>query len=311
MKLSTKQLFTSLKNSPKRKFKVNHKQKLSSPFVKINNTSKNLKQSLLPKQNNPIKNPFTKPEMKTYRLRNKDTKKIKSSKKEDFHLKTFNVNNIYNDNDDSYINNILLTSESDSNKFISEKDNNIFRTEIHEESLENDEIEDLCNLFKQSNLKGTIVIDEKGNNNLNVEQKNIINDYFDKKNKKNKKHSKINSIRVQEYKGNKNIFQQNISNVKTFPKLSCNNIKHNINIDKNNNGKKKDRIIVHKKILSTKINNNDSINLNESLIIKKEKYKDKENEDNKKDITDNNSIFETYKSIDSSFLGSSMDDVFF
>ena len=186
MKLSTKQLFTSLKNSPKRKFKVNHKQKLSSPFVKINKTSKNLKQNLLQKQNNPIKNPFTKPEMKAYRLRNKDMKKIKSSKNQVFHLKTFNVNNIYNDNenDDSYINNILLTSESDSNKFISEKENNFFRTEMHEESLENDEIEDLCKLFKQSNLKGTIVIDERGNNNLNVEQKNIINDYFDKKIKK-------------------------------------------------------------------------------------------------------------------------------
>ena len=311
MKLSTKKLFTSLKNSPKRKFKVNHKPKLSSPFVKINNTSKNVKQSLLPKQNNPIKNPFTKPEMKPYQLRNKNMRQIESSKNQVFHFLTVNENNKYNDNDydDSYINNILLTSESDSNKFISEKENNYFRTEIHEESPKNDEIEDLCKLFKQSNLKGTIVIDEKGNNNLNVEQKNIINNYFDKKNKKNKKHSKINSIRVQEYKGNKNIFQQNISNVKTFSKLSYNNIKNNINFDINNGGKKKDRIIVHKKILSTKINNNESINLNESLIIKNDKNKEKEKDE--KDITENNSIFETYRSIDSSFLGSSMGDVFF
>ena len=73
--------------------------------------------------------------------------------------------------------------------------------------------------------------------------------------------------------------------------------------------KKKDRIIVHKKILSTKINNNESLNLNESLIIKNNKNKEKEKD--KKDISENNSIFETYRSIDSSFLGSIMGDVFF
>jgi hypothetical protein len=248
MKISTKKLFTSLKNSPKRKFKIHHTPKLSSPFVTKNITSKNIKQSLFPKQNNQIKiNPFSIKELPAHRLRNKYIKQFKSSKNQDLHLKTVNVNNkyndIYNDSDDSYNNNILLTSESDSKKHISENENKHL---CGENSPEHDTIDNLRKLLKQSNLKEAIIIDEKGNNNLNVEQKNIINDYFGKKGKNNG--SKINLIRVQNYKNNKNIFEHKISNAKALPKLSCKNIKLNININNgvNNTNNKKDRTIVPK-----------------------------------------------------------------
>jgi hypothetical protein len=312
MKISTKKLFTSLKNSPRRKFKINHKPKLSLACTTKNNTSKNIKQNLFPKQNNPNKiNPFSINELPAHRLRNKNIKQFKSSKNQDLHLKTVNANNIYNDSDDSYNNNNLLTSESDSNKHIPENENKFLSRENGENGEnqpERDAIDNLRKLLKQTNLKGAIIIDEKGNNNLNVEQKNIINDYFDKK---GKNESKINLIRVQKYKNNKNIFEHKISNTKTFSKLSCKNIKQNININfniglnnNNNNNTKKDRIIVTKKLLSTKEKKNEILNLNESLIKNEKEHKDVDNI--------NNSIFEncTNRSFDSSFLGSSMDEVF-
>ena len=225
---------------------------------------------------------------------------------EHLHLKTVNVNNkyndIYNDSDDSYNNNILLTSESDSKKHISENENKHL---CGENSPEHDTIDNLRKLLKQSNLKEAIIIDEKGNNNLNLEQKNIINDYFGKKGKNNG--SKINLIRVQKYKNNKNIFEHKISNTKALPKLSCKNIKLNININNgvNNTNKKKDRTIVPKKLSSTKERLNDILNLNESSIKNEKEDKDFDN--------NNNSIFEncTNRSFDSSFLGSSMNEAFF
>ena len=91
-------------------------------------------------------------------------------------------------------------------------------------------------------------------------------------------------------------------------KLSCKNIKQNININfnigLNNNNTKKDRIIVTKKLLSTKEKKNEILNLNESLIKNEKEHKDADGV--------NNSIFEncTNRSFDSSFLGSSMDEVF-
>ena len=311
MKLSTRKIFPTLKNSPKRKYKINHKPKLSSPFVTINNVSKNLnsniKQSLITKINNVNnKNPFSNPEIITNRVKLKNIRKIKSSKNQDLHLKSLNTNN--NNDDDSYIDNILLTSKSDSNKYL---------TEANENGKENvngniQDIDNLCELFKSSDLRAAIIIDEKGNNNLNSEQKNIINNYFNKKNK-------INSIPVQEYKENKNLFEQkHVSNQKLFFKLNDNNLKNNKNMDKNtnantnvnkksnggNNNKKK--LIIHKKFMSNQ-QNKIKIKLGESFIIRKEKEKKQ-----KKDY-DNNSIFEncTNQSIDSSFLGSSLDDLIF
>ena len=77
MELSTKKLFSSLKNSPKRKFKVNHTIKLSVPNVLIdklsNNINPNLKKNLFLKTPNLNKNnPFYK------------TPKINEKKKQEF-----------------------------------------------------------------------------------------------------------------------------------------------------------------------------------------------------------------------------------
>lgn len=297
MKLSTKKLFSTIKNSPKKKIKINHKPKLSSPYVTSNSISKNLtlKHKLFTKTNNTKENPFSKPQIYSNRIRNKNINKTLSSKNQNYNLETLKTY------DDSYINNLLLTSESDSNKYdqISER-----RNKFLSKNEGNHDIDTLCELFKQSNLKSTIVIDPKGNNNLDLEQKKIIDNYFNKKNK-----NKINSIPVQEYKENKVIFQQktplNSSKKKTLSKIN-NNVKQIINSNGNKNKIIKNKIVIHKKILSTKeiINKNINININDSYIIKKEEEKNE---------IDNNSIFENFanKSIDSSFLGSSLDDTFF
>ena len=122
MKLSTKKLFSTIKNSPKRKFKINHKQKLSSPYVTSNSISKNstLKRKLFTKTNNTKENPFSKPQICSSRIRNKNINKILSSKNQNLYLETLKTY------EDSYINNLLLTSESDSNKYeqMSERKNN-------------------------------------------------------------------------------------------------------------------------------------------------------------------------------------------
>lgn len=295
MKLSTKKLFSTIKNSPKRKFKINHKQKLSSPYVTSNSISKNstLKSKLFTKTNNTKENPFSKPQICSNRIRNKNINKILSSKNQNLNLETLKTN------EDSYINNLLLTSESDSNKYeqMSERKNKFLSKNEGDH-----DINTLCELFKQSNLKSTIVIDSKGNNNLDLEQKKIIDNYFNKKNK-----NKINSIPVEEYKENKVIFQQktplNSSNKKALSKIN-NNVKQIINTNENKNKIIKHRIVIHKKILSTRENINKNININDSYIIKKEEEKNE---------IDNNSIFEncSNKSINSSFLGSSLDDKFF
>ena len=122
MKLSTKKLFSTIKNTPKRKFKINHKQKLSSPYVTSNSISNNstLKRKLFTRTNNTKENPFSKPQICSSRIRNKNINKILSSKNQNLYLETLKTY------EDSYINNLLLTSESDSNKYeqMSERKNN-------------------------------------------------------------------------------------------------------------------------------------------------------------------------------------------
>ncbi len=84
---------------------------------------------------------------------------------------------------------------------------------------------------------------------------------------------------------------------------NLNNYKNNIENKKGINAKKK---VIHKKILSTEDAKNYVGKFREFFRIKDEKRKEK-NE------MDNNSIFEncTNKSIDSSFLGSILDDEFY
>ena len=306
MKLSTKKLFTSLKNSPKkRKFKVKHNPKLSSPFVSFNTLSKNLnsniKQKLFTKTTISNENPFS----KSSKVKTKKINKMMSSKNNPkINIDFFKSKDLFND-DESYIDNLLLTSESDSNKY----EYKIRGDKKEKTYTKKDEPNfELYNLFKGSNLKNTIVIDDNGNNNLDFEQKKIIDDYFNQKDKKVK--NKINTIPVEKYNDNNKLFKQDIpiilSNQKTLDNNRTNKDYKNINIKNNKiqTQRKTKRIINHKKIQSIQQNNNKKINIDNFFMI-----------NNQKDISErgSQSIFENYtnRSISSSFLGSSLNDDFY
>lgn len=307
MKLSTKKLFSTLKSTPKRKPKIIHKPK-SSHFVEQYNISNNnnyfsnsnLKQKLFETGNIPKENPFKKPVIHYSRLKNiKFNKIINSSKK--LGIESLKTNDLFEDSD---INNELLTSESESNRYepIFEKENkDINNFEQH--------IDILCNIFRKSSLKSTIIIDNKGNNNLDSEQKKIIETYFNEKNKNSSFKNKINTIPLQKYNKNQNVFKHKYT---LIDGIKCNNnfdenIKKKLNFNtetrKVKNKKKIKNNFFHNKLLSTRVNTKK--NIEEDLfdiMSKKEKYQ-----------TDGNSVFEnlTNKSIDSSFLGSSLDDDFY
>ena len=167
------------------------------------------------------------------------------------------------------------------------------------------DIDNLCNKFKLSNLKSTIVIDNEGNNNLNLEQKKFINNYFSQKDKKDK--NKINTIPVQNYKENNKLFEQKTpyssKNTNVFFKNSNITEKSLSNLKTNNetiNKRRTQKIINHKKLQSTKI----MVNVPKLFLFNIPKETPE---------IDNHSVFEncTNRSIDSSFLGSCINDEFF
>ena len=300
MKLSTKTLFTALKSTPKKKFKIIHKQKKSFPLTMPNKASKNnnyiynsnsnLKQNLFFNTIN-VENPFKQPQMRTSRLTSKKINRIINSKNKKIEIEILKT-------EDSYINNILLTNESDTDRY---------EDKIEKENKDTNKIErnkdTHHNLFRKSNLRSTIIIDNKGNNNLDSEQKKIINNYFNKKNSFQK--LKINTVPLQKYKENNIVFKskkdlftvnneikRNLTNC--FFK-SCKETKIRRRIKKN---------IVHQKLLSTKDKIDKKCIIGELFDIMSEKEKSE---------TEGNSIFENWNnnSIDSSFLGSSLNDDFY
>ena len=264
MELNTKKLFTpTMKFTQKTRIKMNHKTKLllpksmsSSKFkTKINSEKVESKITMkaLPLNINPF-----------YRANgsivNKRIHKGRNTQyKKSTHMNFIKTNNIY---DESYMNNLLATNESDVN--------------LNENALNK---ENKCLNVKESILKCNINSNNKrinikssniGNNNLDSEQKKIINanvdKKFDKNNKINKqKNVKINLIPIEKYKENNILFKKEEKKKRT-------NIIKNENIDS-------------KSIFD--INNIDKSEVD--------------------------SIFETYtnKSLDSSFLGSSLDDMFY
>ena len=299
MKLNTKKIFAPTKKS---KYTSNKKLNLFPSSLaskeKTNQTSSNKnsnsnqnhqkKISAQSKITNPFNNNSS---QKAHRF--SIHKKTKSSKNQNFRLEFLK----FKENNNFDLNNILPTSESESNQ--------------------NDkyDIEALCKLFKDSKLKSTIIMDNNGNNNLNSEQEKFIKDYLDKKVKLQSNINKcsINSIKVQNYNHNNILLKQKSnSNNKAF------NLKYkNFDLDKvRNNILKMDENgnIMGNKPLSTKDNNrfkdileyeekneeNDEINTSSNNPI---------NDDDK----ENNSMFEncTNKSFDSSFLGSSIAEDFY
>ena len=310
MELSTKKLFSSLKNSPKRKFKVNNNTKLSVPNVLIdkisNNINTNLKNKLFFKTSNLNKNnPF----YNTPKLNDKKKQEVQTSKKQKINNDLLKLNDSQNQSSSYEDSSQLFSSESDS---IFEKDKIKDNKDKKEENKCNNkaktvkfDVDNLCNLFKSSNLKSTIVIDDKGNNNLNLEQKKFINDYFSQKDKKDK--NKINTIPVQNYKENNKLFEQktpyNNYNSKVFFKKNYLTDKSLSNLKTNNetiNKRRTQKIINHKKLQSTKI----MVNVPKLFLFNIPKETPE---------IDNHSVFEncTNRSIDSSFLGSCVNDEFF
>ena len=340
MKLNTKNLFelsSSLKTTPKTKIKNTHRAKLSSPYIPVNkvpknkaNTNSNLKQKFFQNSNKKI-NPFSESSERSHDLKFIKLTKISSTKKTKMKLETLEKNDLFEDSD---VNNMALTNESDNNnndnnnkekKRNSDKSNNNKNIPISQKEFE---FEELYNVFKKSSLKSTIIIDNDGNNNLDFEQKKIIEDYFNKKTSKNCINNFVRPIRkipTQIYRDNNLIFNRinhyknvnnnnNKYNPNTFNAKTSKNKNLNINNMKfkNNCVKIKENLLEdnnkfssnYKKMKSTKIESFILLD-NEKLIIKKGKIQKEEDE--------NNSIFEneSNNSFDSSFLGSSFDDDFY
>ena len=339
MKLNTKNIFQSfsLKTSPKTNIKNQHSSKLSSPFIKIKKATKNktninskLKRKLFQNSNHKI-NPFS---QSSYN--NQDFKYIKLSKKprkkSKFKFDSIEKNDLFEDSDIN--NNMALTNESDNNENNNNKDkimnsdkDNLKLVEKKKKELS---CEELYDLFKKSSLKSTIIVDKNGNNNLDLEQKKIIEDYFNKKsiNSKNPINNFKRSIRkipIQIYKDNKLLFNRinhyKTSTIDTNDKTNSINIKNgnhnNLNFNKVNSKNKsiqiKENLIEDHNKLSSKYKKMRSTQMNpclfifdDNLIIEKEIIK-------KEEKNEKNSIFENDSNIsfDSSFLGSSFEEDFY
>ena len=171
MKLITQKIFKTLKNSPKRKPRISHKSKFSSQYVSINKISKNTNNTKrkLFLNTTESENPFSKPKNRNSIMRTKTSKNalFKSPK---FEFNIFKTQNDLFKDEDSYINNILLTSESDSNKY------------------ENDKKD--AKTIEQKEIIG---------NYFNFNKKNTVNSV---------KKAKINTIPIQIYKENNTLFSE-------------------------------------------------------------------------------------------------------
>ena len=291
MKLSTKKIFTS---SKKAKNPLNKKSKLSItksvPINKSNQSSTEKKENSNQKSNKKNntasnkKNPFNENLSKSKNQNNFLRKKLQSSKEQ---ILKFSKN----DNNDTRPN-----TEHENNTVNDNALNDEFTLEEKNKNQNQNEfdIETLVNLFKykSSKLKSTIIMDDNGNNNLNSEQKKFIMDCFDKKIKmeNNVKKCKIDLIK---------------------PKKSCKDRFQNYSINLNKKSKnfirtdRSKRFKTRQPIFSTKQN------YKFKELIKFEERKNDEdslNFNKSHDDKENNSIFEncTDKSLDSSFLGSSL-----
>ena len=268
MELNTKKLFTPTnKFTHKAKIKMNNKSKsklllpksMSSSKFKTKVNSENVESKIIMKAFPLNINPFYKENREIINKRIHKTRNTQNKK--NTHMNFIKTNNIY---DESYMNNLLATNESDANL----KENNLNKENKCLNPKESIIKSNFNSNNKISNIKSSITTDNKANNNFDSVQIKIINNYLDKKYDKNnkinkKKNIKINLIPIEKYKENNILFKKEA---------------------------KKENIIGDEKI-----ENNSIFEINNI------------------DKSDVDSIFETYtnKSVDSSFLGSSLDDVFY
>ena len=293
MKLSTKKLF---KSTQKPKYSKIQKQKPSA----VNSNNK-----INPNHTSKIGQMSSKTILMKINPFNSDNnirkqQKHITTKLPTLQLKSPNDKNLLSDldnNANNYYN--LPNNESDSNK------------KIHDEEMD---IEVLRNLFHSSKLNKALIMDDQGNNNIDSEQKQLIKNCIDEKDRleKNIKNCKINSIKTQKYHENnifskqKNNIDKNASNLK-YKKLDVKDkevirSRYRVNTVRNKKLNFDKNILINRKSNGFK-----------NLIIFTETkcIEDTKNSEMNKD-KENNSIFEncTNKSLDSSFLGSSMADVF-
>jgi hypothetical protein len=268
MELNTKKLFTpTMKITHKTRIKVNHKSKpkylhpksMSSSKFKTKVNSENVESKITMKAFPLNINPFYRENGSIVNKRIPKGRNIQNKKS--IQLNYIKTNNLY---DESYMNKLLATNESDANIIENgfNKENKCLN--VKESILK-------CNINpnnKKRNIKSS-AFNDKRNNKLDSEQKNIINNYLDIKSDKNnkmiKKNVKINLIPIEKYKENNILFKKEAK-------------------------KKRTNIITDEKIENKSIFDINNI-----------------------DKSDVDSIFETYtnKSLESSFLGSSTDDIFY
>ena len=237
---------------------------------------------------------------KTSKIRKKVSKNIllENQKK---HINKFKTEKDSFEDEDSYINKILLTKESDSNKY--ENNVDIENREMKKDKRKKD-IGTLCKPLKILNQKHFIIKVNQGNIILNNEQKEIADNYFNYN--KNKyincmNEGKINSIPIQKYKENKTLFTEK------YPLIDNNRYNSNIYKFYNNLKNSKKSIKVKSKIPKKIPYTKETINKNNRKREFPSKTKNENNE------IDNSSLLQdcTNESYDLSFLGSSLNDDFY
>ena len=304
MKLSTKTLFTSIKDSPKRKFKNIQKRKIAV-IEGPKNSSKsnnfycdNERLNLFLNKTTANENPFKKPKISIRRPKCKILPKIMSYNNKNKDIKTLKKEVLI---EDSYINNILLGAESEPNKY--KLKNGKKNTDIN--SVEQN-LDDLCDLFWKSNYKSNIIIENKEYNNLDLGKKNKI---VDKKNIYSSNKNKVNSNIVKKYNENNNVFKKktsliDIDKIKKILFGTNNDKKQNLDnfnfkihkSSKNTNSINTNMFSNYLLLTKEKTTKNIIIGEHDNIISGKEKSEIKDN-----------SLFETFanNSDDSSFLSSS------
>ena len=298
MKLSTKELLTSTKKGVKMKLNNTHRQKFNTHHETINKTNKNDNSNKKPKlvlnTISHYENPFTKPNSKTNqksKSKNKIIRHNKNTKSSKFNKNMFPTND--NMLEDYVLSDVFCSTEPNSKK----NENPLKEKNKENNNIENENYFDkLYKEFKNSNLKKTIIIDNNGNNNLNIPKKCLFQDNNNKKNTIIR--NPINLKAKQKHLSTKLLLTYNNMNKNNVLNKLKNNVKiSNLNDDFRN--------ILYNNLLSTK-----EIIPKDFLEINNGKNK-KEKEEQK--VPENNSIFEDYtnKSIDSSFLGSSLDEIFY
>ena len=325
MKLNTKQLFessSSIKTTPKIKLKYPHNYKYSSPFLNAyqtinnkSNTSSNIKQKLFQTSNKKV-NPFIYSSEKSQESKLLfKARRISKMKTIQYKIENFEKNDLFEDSD-----NIRLTNESDNND---NNQNTVENDKKNKKQNQNDEIGEF-NLFKKNALKSTIIVDNNGNNNLDLEQKKIIDDYFNKKSSKNKPlqinfKRGIRKLPTEIYKNKISFFNRiygNNEKVSNSRKNNANNAIKKISILKalklkSEHTKLKENLLEEKANLTG--NKMKSYDVNHFFFMADDKNDIEKEKINKNEYVENNSLFENENNIsfNSSFLGSSLDDDFY